>query len=618
MKFYDFFIILEGKAEELVRNEPGLQTAYNQGIRNPVLLNWISKAAKQEPMEDVIPVALAFEKNKQRLAQKDIGFYKTAGQLRQAMENLGRSGKEERIQLKQNETTKIGQFGEWLVVMPHTRESSCQWGKGTTWCTAATHSKNLFLSYAGRRKQNIILYYLIRRGADSMQDPNSKISVGFVDGRPVMDGRHGGLTVNAKNDGVTEPALKQILGDQYVPIMGAMSEHSKGMGGKHPAKQQMEAIARSGDPKVLEKYTSGMNPQEKKDFLGELIRYELSEQMITHLLQKKEIGEDEALLSSASNGNLEMVKRLLHETPPESWISQGKPSPTSSDAALAAAAEENHMDIVKLLLQKEPSSGGIESAFLKAAAKGNIEILRLFLDNKLKYLDWNSGINLAASNGHLETIKFLANPRAFGCDSDGAVEQELDEGLLEAARRGHLEALKLLISLGADDLNEAMMVAATGGHLEILKFMLGLDRINKQPAFADYLYDTLITAAGMGQVETVDHLFRLMTEKGLTKHMGQALNRAARNGKMDTVKYLVEKGVKISKYDLHQAAEMDRLDVLQYLVNTKMENDWDSMLDDLKYALNLARNTSRIYLGNLIKQHGGQYREPTVLQGSPD
>lgn len=87
---------------------------------------------------------------------------------------------------------------------------------------------------------------------------------------------------------------------------------------------------------------------------------------------------------------------------------------------------------------------------------------------------------------------------------------------------------------------------------------------------------------------------------------------------MDTVKYLVENGVKISKYDLHQAAEMDRLEVLQYLVNTKIESgNWDSMPDDLKYALNLARNKSRTYLGSLIKQHG-QYRDPTVLQGSPD
>ena len=310
MNFYSLTLLLEGQAEDLINREPKLRIAYNQGIKNHNLLKWVLKVSDKEPVEDILPVVISFEKNKQKLSEKDINFYKTAGQLRLAIEQLGRSGKEEEIHLKENETTKIGQFGDWVVIMPHTRESSCQWGKDTTWCTAATKSGNLFLSYTARPDENIILYYLIKNGSDSRIDPNSKISIGFRDGEPILKGEYGGITVDAQNKGMNESSLKQVLGVQYGPIIQSLMNHSKSIEGKHPAKKQMESLANSDDPTTIDKYISGMKPEEEENFIDNLLNYKISEKVAKHLIELGKITSYTALRSSIKHGDLNMVKLL--------------------------------------------------------------------------------------------------------------------------------------------------------------------------------------------------------------------------------------------------------------------------------------------------------------------
>ena len=199
-------LFLEGKAEDLVAKFPELKPAYEEGIKNPQYLQWIQKRRGEEPVEDIIGVVKAFDAAKQRLKAKkmspDIYAYKTPAVLRQALEDLGGSKGEERRRLKDEETTYVGEFGDWVVAMPHTRESSCQLGKGTTWCTAATQSQNLFLSYVARKNPDIVLYYIIKKGADPRQEPEAKLSVGFINGEPDLRGEYGGVSVDASNKGI--------------------------------------------------------------------------------------------------------------------------------------------------------------------------------------------------------------------------------------------------------------------------------------------------------------------------------------------------------------------------------------------------------------------------------
>ena len=236
------FALDEGKAEDFVEKFPELQPAYDAGIRNAQYLNWMRKRSSGEPIEDIIGVVQQFDKDKVRLKAKgkssDIYSYKDAALLRQALEDIGVSRAEKERGVEEEETTFLGKFGDWTVAMPHTTQSSCQLGKGTTWCTASTRSANAFANYV--EQPAVILIYLIRKGADPRKDPTAKLSVGFVKGVPQLDGQSGGFSVDAVNDGLTKKRLKEILGSQYRPIMGAMQAQVKKMGGVHPARPEAE------------------------------------------------------------------------------------------------------------------------------------------------------------------------------------------------------------------------------------------------------------------------------------------------------------------------------------------------------------------------------------------
>ncbi len=280
-------ILKEGQVEDLLAKEPDLQAAINLGIKNPGQLRWLVRMKKFEPIADMVGLIRAFEQNKQRLEIKDLDVYRNPNDLRSALEALGESEGEQRRQLKKSETDIVYEDETWLVVMPHTMESSIQWGKGTTWCTAATQSANLFYNYVGKKDEDVILYYIIRKGADSKLDPNAKLSIGFVDGTPVLNGVSGGLTVNASNKGLTEEYLKTVLSSKFEPVMSTIKLHSNKLKGKHPAKKTVQKIALSKDPSVLEKYTMGMKDGERLDFIKILLDYDLSAEMLSYLSSDK-------------------------------------------------------------------------------------------------------------------------------------------------------------------------------------------------------------------------------------------------------------------------------------------------------------------------------------------
>ena len=91
----EYRLFIEGKAEDLIQKFPELQPAYDAGIKNVQYLNWIRKRRAGEPVEDIVGVVIAFDKQKQRLKAKgkspDIYAYKTPAILRQTIEELGAS-----------------------------------------------------------------------------------------------------------------------------------------------------------------------------------------------------------------------------------------------------------------------------------------------------------------------------------------------------------------------------------------------------------------------------------------------------------------------------------------------------------------------------------------------
>jgi|688.fasta_scaffold142695_2 hypothetical protein len=247
-------LLLEDKIQDLVDSDASgsLQDARDQGITNIAGLMWLKAMIDQrkvgpgaEPVEDVIPTILAFFKQgvadrlKKANYPTDIMRYKNPGELRMAIGALGTSRGEQERTIKTTQTSVVYESPNFLVVMPHTTDSACYYGKGTTWCTAATTGANLFLSYVGSNR-GIILYHILKMGGDSRVDPYAKINLATVKGEPHFSAQMGGLSVDAKNNGLTRQKFDEALGDEADDILEAIIQHAASVG-EHPAKKEVDA-----------------------------------------------------------------------------------------------------------------------------------------------------------------------------------------------------------------------------------------------------------------------------------------------------------------------------------------------------------------------------------------
>ena len=57
------------------------------------------------------------------------------------------TSKSDEVRRIKEDAEKVFEDNQWLVVVPHTQEASCYYGKNTQWCTAATDSYNMFNQY---------------------------------------------------------------------------------------------------------------------------------------------------------------------------------------------------------------------------------------------------------------------------------------------------------------------------------------------------------------------------------------------------------------------------------------------------------------------------------------
>ena len=93
-----------------------------------------------------------FIKFNAKLQERDIMKYHSLQELFTSIEPFIQNPqqaatKSEEIRNIKEGAEKVYEDNKWLVVVPHTKEASCYYGKGTQWCTAADHSDNMFDTY---------------------------------------------------------------------------------------------------------------------------------------------------------------------------------------------------------------------------------------------------------------------------------------------------------------------------------------------------------------------------------------------------------------------------------------------------------------------------------------
>ena len=93
-----------------------------------------------------------FVKYNNLLPNKDINTYKSLSDLytviKQYIDNPNQpKSKSDEIRNIKKGAEKVYEDNQWLIIIPHTKEASCYYGKGTQWCTAADKGNNMFDSY---------------------------------------------------------------------------------------------------------------------------------------------------------------------------------------------------------------------------------------------------------------------------------------------------------------------------------------------------------------------------------------------------------------------------------------------------------------------------------------
>ena len=119
-----------------------------------------------EDLYKVREALVLFDRYRNRLEKKQIQMYKSVYELINVMDEYEERGEEERESkdkvedIKKNQTKRVYEDSEWIVVIPISKESSCFWGMGTKWCTAAREDRdNMFKNYNSQG----ILYIVISK-----------------------------------------------------------------------------------------------------------------------------------------------------------------------------------------------------------------------------------------------------------------------------------------------------------------------------------------------------------------------------------------------------------------------------------------------------------------------
>ena len=190
-----------------------------------------------------------------------------------------------------------------------------------------------------------------------------------------------------------------------------------------------------------------------------------------------------ALMHAAENGRTEAVQVLL-EHGADVNADDGVGS-----TAVTVAAEAGHLDIVRLLLEQggDVDALVLNDKFLAAVAAGQWEKVGTLLDQGADVNatdDGSTALLVAVQAGHGEVARLLIER---GAELN---RRELDEWLIDAAEKGHLALVKVLLSHGADvwakDFycrGRALDVAVAQGHDEIAAILREAETIQNRHGY---------------------------------------------------------------------------------------------------------------------------------------
>ena len=276
-----------------------------------------------------------------------------------------------------------------------------------------------------------------------------------------------------------------------------------------------------------------------------------------------EFDRSPAIVEASEKGDIDSLKLLLKYGEKEQYHAQ-------LGWALCWTATP---EIVGLLLDNGAKADeiniGDEIPLVEASSKGNIEIVKLMLNHGAKKYLVDALIG-AIENKHADIIELLTQHGAH-VDDESWFDFDAMPALVQTSLWGDIETVKLLTKHGAEKyLDWALEAASKGGHTEIVNFLFDYGvEVNEYDMF-----DTaaLVEASRNGKTDTVRFL---LEQLGIMNHLGLALRAASGEGHLDIVHLLSEYGnAEDLGYALIEASRSGHTEVIKFLIKSDVFVDF--------------------------------------------
>jgi hypothetical protein len=251
LKEYFSFLLVEGRVDDAREKFPDIeeddwqQLVANQpaGSNNKYLMWGAGQVDDGFSVEVVVQVIRLFDGHVHRLKQKDINQYKDVGEIEKAVDELGeKKTKSQVAKQARADTDTIYNDDHWLVVRPHTTESSQKYGVGTRWCIAATASRNYYKSYS---ESNNKFYFVIDKKQLDSKTPSSKYALAIISAGQSATGDR--IQVyDASDKLVSMKTVADHVGDKWPEIWKKIEAHVKA----NPITREVEEAQKAVDEHV--------------------------------------------------------------------------------------------------------------------------------------------------------------------------------------------------------------------------------------------------------------------------------------------------------------------------------------------------------------------------------
>lgn len=223
-------------------------------------------------------------------------------------------------------------------------------------------------------------------------------------------------------------------------------------------------------------------------------------------------------------------------------------------------------------MQKEDE----EQILFFTAAFGKVETMKL-LEGKevdIKTCDKlkNTLLIVASQYGNLEMVKYLSSK---GIDIE-ARNKDDNTALMAAIMNDHYETVEYLVKKGAKsyykipDYNVfygALDLASENANVSVMELLIA----NGYPINNDTMGSAMISAVGNNKIESIKYLLNRGVDPNVGYNGLTPLENACLNGNVEITKILVEHGAKVDGLEvkgkpLYNAAKSGNVDVVEYLI----------------------------------------------------